>query len=1382
MMLLIVTVLIAAWMFAAPVPEATILQVAEYWLEMYTGVECTVDAYQVVTNASLEIVMYRIDFLPDGFVLIAADDSSIPILAYSETGSILDDTNPVQEELIDEYSAQLTDIKANNLSNTETLPLWTSIISKATTTELSHSIGLNTNWHQNLPYNSLCPIDLHTPGRSLVGCVATATSQILNYFKFWDYSFSSADSYTSYQNGFLTHVDADAIIHNFPNFTTLNSNMNSVVSKFNSGQTLTSTDMASLCFATGILEHMQYSNGASGSSINNARAAFAKLKYNATLATRSGFSDPAWKNMIVDELDANRPIQYRGVSAPSSGHAFILCGYRAAGSATHFLVNWGWGANHNGGYYSLDALNAGGYNFVMNQMMLYGIKPKVTLNQSVALSDGATNLTGIILKAQKASGPTNYYNADAGGLIDIDLPTAGDYWFTLYHENNAYIPYTIGLNMHKGLNVLQTTPIVLQRRPSIVFVPTDITTIQEGIDQVTDGGTVIILNGTHFVSGLSWQDKHIKLQGQSLNGVILTNDGGLPAINLEWSGINNTDTIRNIIFQDCSLRGAGSRGAAIALHNGASPHINGCDFDNNSVGEAYTFEYQTFEGVGGAVFIGGAENQTSKPKFYNCKFTNNYTMLGNGGGAVALYGIAEFSICKFENNSTKDGPVGLDPPELDPPVFNPPVFNPPPCIEAAGAILIYTQEMPGEITFKNCTFTNNTGKAEADDIFVCNVDNLDVLRVEDCTFRKDAPVDDRKHQLSIRLLKDQDVVGSVVHYSQDMHAHFLFKNNRFIGNDIGAVYFQDYQGKNSLTFINNVVAENVFVGYGIYLQYHGMAPQNPDYFRCDNNTFKNILGSGVVLFSGNVYTINNNVFDNCSQYGVNWGSYPIGNPQWATVALTVNNCIFTDSSPKYDYTGNANCVLTENSVIVVEDTYLDANYVPIWTASTMSPCIDAGYGAPDPDGTPRDIGAKTAQEHAYREYSYTNPSSRDRWHWVSYPVLNTVTNDALQASEFFKEILDTYLDGGMQWQPTCLDTIVWMERGEEEYISWYIENWTDSQYTHYISSPQGYKVKLKQDFWGTVTIRESGFKTPESLPFPIYAGVENWLGYFKEESAKPDEVFADIWDDITMVRGKSWSLVRDSNGQLTGKMGTLHYGDMVIIITNNSHTFQWGSNNPTPPDVKSMPQHFDFDEKQDYIPVYVSLPDSVMPDLKEIGLYLDGICKGAVVVDSDYEQISAYVDSEGELADSDLELVFHYDDSKRPDQQLRTTSYNPGRLQTKYGVSGSRYPYFEIAIDKEDLGNIIPAELSLQQNYPNPFNPTTTISYFLPEAGNIQLDIYNLKGQLLTTIVNADQEAGKHSVTWNGTDTKGQSVASGVYFYRLSSPHKTLTKRMLLMK
>jgi hypothetical protein len=103
-----------------------------------------------------------------------------------------------------------------------------------------------------------------------------------------------------------------------------------------------------------------------------------------------------------------------------------------------------------------------------------------------------------------------------------------------------------------------------------------------------------------------------------------------------------------------------------------------------------------------------------------------------------------------------------------------------------------------------------------------------------------------------------------------------------------------------------------------------------------------------------------------------------------------------------------------------------------------------------------------------------------------------------------------------------------------------------------------------------------------------------------------------------------------------------------------------------------------------------------------------------------------------------------------------------------------------VSIDDPELPAI--DQLVLKQNYPNPFNPTTTIAYSLPEASKVRLDIYNVKGQLVKTLVNAEMSAGMHSVVWNGRDSNNAAVASGVYFYRVSSPKATQTKRMLLMK
>lgn len=100
--------------------------------------------------------------------------------------------------------------------------------------------------------------------------------------------------------------------------------------------------------------------------------------------------------------------------------------------------------------------------------------------------------------------------------------------------------------------------------------------------------------------------------------------------------------------------------------------------------------------------------------------------------------------------------------------------------------------------------------------------------------------------------------------------------------------------------------------------------------------------------------------------------------------------------------------------------------------------------------------------------------------------------------------------------------------------------------------------------------------------------------------------------------------------------------------------------------------------------------------------------------------------------------------------------------------------------DADDIN--IPASQVTLNNYPNPFNPTTTISYNLPESGKVSLKIYNLKGQLVNTLVNEKVDAGYNSISWSGKDSNNNDVTSGVYLYRLETATKTITKKMLMLK
>ena len=102
-------------------------------------------------------------------------------------------------------------------------------------------------------------------------------------------------------------------------------------------------------------------------------------------------------------------------------------------------------------------------------------------------------------------------------------------------------------------------------------------------------------------------------------------------------------------------------------------------------------------------------------------------------------------------------------------------------------------------------------------------------------------------------------------------------------------------------------------------------------------------------------------------------------------------------------------------------------------------------------------------------------------------------------------------------------------------------------------------------------------------------------------------------------------------------------------------------------------------------------------------------------------------------------------------------------------------------VNTNDLTSIKPQSM-LAQNYPNPFNPTTNIKFNISTAGKVNLNVYNVKGQLVKTLMDAYVSAGEHTVTWNGVDNSNNNVSSGVYFYKLENNGKVEMRKMVLMK
>ena len=134
--------------------------------------------------------------------------------------------------------------------------------------------------------------------------------------------------------------------------------------------------------------------------------------------------------------------------------------------------------------------------------------------------------------------------------------------------------------------------------------------------------------------------------------------------------------------------------------------------------------------------------------------------------------------------------------------------------------------------------------------------------------------------------------------------------------------------------------------------------------------------------------------------------------------------------------------------------------------------------------------------------------------------------------------------------------------------------------------------------------------------------------------------------------------------------------------------------------------------------------------------------------------------------------------------------FNSGKVLASDRTYGLFIFYFDGAnitgLDDPPAQNL-PSEFQLAQNYPNPFNPATSIEYNLPESGEVMLDIFDITGKKVRTLVNQRQTAGsQYRIVWDATDENGKAVSSGIYFYRLQVWGETAsfsqTKRMVYMR
>lgn len=353
-------------LYANPIDTTKAKRTAEAFLQSQLRQKSSLELNLVYQETSLQKEMDGLTYYyvyncgEHAYVIVSGTDRVIPILGYSDESNF--DPNNVPPNMVDflsEYKREIAHIVTDNVVASEaTSRQWEQLLGgerleqkeiKTVVTPL-----IKTRWSQSPYYNNLCPYDPQSHARAVTGCVATAMAQVINYWSFPKVGYSS-HSYVHHKFGYL-QVAFDTTTYRYDlmpvrlTATTTNDSMNAV---------------ATLIYHCGVAVEMDYGVNESGAYVDESTVGKQSAEY--ALRTYFGYSDVecdyryilgdiAWTNLLKTELNAKRPLLYRG-QGPQGGHAFVCDGYDIN---DFFHFNWGWSGSSDG-YFVLASLNPGGY-------------------------------------------------------------------------------------------------------------------------------------------------------------------------------------------------------------------------------------------------------------------------------------------------------------------------------------------------------------------------------------------------------------------------------------------------------------------------------------------------------------------------------------------------------------------------------------------------------------------------------------------------------------------------------------------------------------------------------------------------------------------------------------------------------------------------------------------------------------------------------------------------------------------------------------------------------------------------------------------------------------------------------------------------------------
>lgn len=356
---------------------------------------------------------YSIYGLPtSGFAVIAADDAAPAVLGYSESTYSTATTNTGFRWWV-EAVGQVVEAMAQEGKPTVRTP-------KPDTSKHREAVAAlcTSRWGQDAPFNNLCPMGTDAT-RTLTGCAATSTAQVLYYHKGPQHGMGTRTIYYPYNNmnGVKISVDFEKDNYVWADMT----------DTYGTDYTTVEADAVALLMRDcGVAANMQYGTDAQGGSgALHTEVAQGLQRYfgiaDAKYIERADYTDEEWMDIIFDQVNRNQPLVYGGFDKSMGGHSFVIDGYNVDG-LVH--VNWGWNGGEDG-YYDISLLNPTGYAFTGSQEAIIDIVPEPATITISGTADVATpgTLASLVDKDM-------YYNYDTlkvvGGINATDLVTLRD--------------------------------------------------------------------------------------------------------------------------------------------------------------------------------------------------------------------------------------------------------------------------------------------------------------------------------------------------------------------------------------------------------------------------------------------------------------------------------------------------------------------------------------------------------------------------------------------------------------------------------------------------------------------------------------------------------------------------------------------------------------------------------------------------------------------------------------------------------------------------------------------------------------------------------------------------------------------------------------------